>query len=234
MKKSRGVFSGGLGMLAAALIAVVLMSGGTATGYGQGEFSTLREELEQRVPNWRLYWAQREGVDVVYLVDSDPVLQDDDPGGDDDFVRMVLALWEDAAEHWASLSPSDEMGTCTIGLARTSPAMTIDGGSTEIVRINVFIGAAQADILDAMRNETCRDMADRRFTSWLTREFVSFVYNPFEAHQDDVIAEENAQLYWAHVQKMVRKSAKDRHLGTAPPSRPPRSSSVQHRSAPPR
>ena len=59
---------------------------------------------------------------------------------------MVLILWEEAVEHWASLPPSGEMGTCTIALSGVAGAITLAGTPVEVVQSSVFIGAAQVDV----------------------------------------------------------------------------------------
>ena len=192
----RGISGTGIVVvLFAVLLSTVLTGVSPSTGESD-EFSWARESLAREAPNWKLYWAQREGPRVVYYVSSDPILYDSGPGGQDDFVRMVLTLWEDADQHWASLPPGNEMGTCSIALTRAGDAMTTDGMMAEILRVNQFIGAAQADIEEAMSVNGYRDMGDREFLSWLREEFPSCQYSPHRTGSlDDVLSEGNADSY---------------------------------------
>ena len=174
--------------------------------------SDIRHTLSLQAPNWKLYWAQRDGSHVAYYVDPDPVLGDEQPGGRDDFTRMALTLWQDASEYWASLPPSNEEGTCIIVLTSASEAMTTEGRAVEIVRLEAFYGFAQTDILEALRVESFRDMGDRQFLPWLLGEFPSFGYAPDSPGcPDDVVSEESAAWQVDYVRKMVTESWADRY-----------------------
>ena len=59
-------------------------------------------------------------------------------------MAMVRILWEDALQYWRSLPSSGEMGTCTIALTAPAEMMTVGGEWIEIVRVQQYIGAAQA------------------------------------------------------------------------------------------
>ena len=182
--------------LLAVLLTSTVLTGVSPSMGASDELSSARESLAREAPNWKLYWAQREGHRVSYYVSSDPILYDSDPGGRGDFLRMTLTLWEDASEYWASLPPYGQMGTCTIALTRAADAMTTDGTTTEIIRVNQFIGAAQADIEEAMSVNGYRDMGDREFLSWLREEFPSCQYSPHRTGSlDDVLSEGNADSY---------------------------------------
>ena len=201
-------------VLAAVLVTTIIaLSSATVPRIagGSAEFSGIRDTLALQAPNWRLYWAQRDGCDVAYCVDPDPGLGDEHPGGRDGFARMALTLWQDAAEYWASLPPSDEDGTCIITLTSAAKAMTTAGRTVEIVQLEAFYGAAQTDILEALRAEPFRDMGDRQFLSWWFSEFPSFGYTPDSPGcPDDNLSEEAAAWHTDYVRKMVMESLAER------------------------
>ena len=206
---------GKAGIILAAVLATTIPGLSSATmppiAGGSAEFSDIRDTLSLQAPNWKLYWAHRDGSHVAYYVGPDPVLGDEQPGGQDDFTRMALTLWQDAAECWASLPPSDEEGTCIITLTSAAKAMTTAGRTVEIVRLEAFYGTAQTDILEALRAEPFRDMGDRQFLSWWFSEFPSFGYTPDSPGcPDDNLSEEAAAWHTDYVRKMVMESLAER------------------------
>ena len=196
-----------------AIFSIVLS--GVPAGSSDEESSTLRGRLEGEAPNWQLYWADRQGSDVVYYVEPVPRLADHDPGGRDDFLRLILILWEDAARYWESLPPSGDIGTCTVALVWTVEAMSSGGEATEIMLFEAMIGAAQVDVMEALSVGDYRDMGDNRFSRWLLDEFPSFECSQSLAGKDQVLGKRSARSYVEYVQNAVKDSVADGHMQEA-------------------
>ena len=201
------------GMLAVAILVSIVPSL-VPDAVGRDEFAATRKALAEEAPNWKLYCAEREGAHVVYYVHADPVLSDEDPEGRDDYGRMTLTLWSDASEYWASLPPSDDTGTCIIVLSWAGKAITTDGNPVEIVRISQLMGAAQADIAQAMHGQTYDGMGDREFVRWFLQSFPSAVYSPeARGESDSVLCDHTAQLYEGIVREKLAAAAAVRSIG---------------------
>ena len=141
-----------------------------ATGFTAPAYDSIRAELgipraPGRIvsPNMVLWNEHHEGSDSTYWLAWE-ALNDDEPGGKDDFSRTMYMIWEDSARYFTSIGPVtseeeqwEQVGTCTVVLIAAWDVVTWDHEPSTVVVQVVYLSMNQFRVNQVLREARVDD-----------------------------------------------------------------------------
>ena len=169
--KRRGGIIVLLGKLALAVIVMVGLVGAVRWGMRWQarrdapiiKESSLAGRIAEVSPNMVLWNEHHEGSDSTYWLAWE-ALNDDEPGGKDDFSRTMYMIWEDSARYFTSIGPVtseeeqwEQVGTCTVVLIAAWDVVTWDHEPSTVVVQVVYLSMNQFRVNQVLREARVDD-----------------------------------------------------------------------------